>query len=149
MFRNTIGEGKSGWRIWKYSSRNSLQTTTLLMPIEFKFDACIGGARDEEKAELRTYFFCAWWFWSMGWKTNVRNYSIFERKSRNGQSSCFSISNWTELDVWVIWQEQIEIPSIYFSHKRKVFLRDGMIWISFSICTKKKKKRNWRTNCSF
>jgi sulfate adenylyltransferase subunit 2 len=43
--------------------------------------------------------------------------------------TCVPISNWTELDVWsYIEQEQIEIPSIYFSHKRKVFLRDGMIW---------------------
>ena len=41
----------------------------------------------------------------------------------------FPISNWTELDVWsYIEQEQIEIPSIYFSHKRKTFLRDGLIW---------------------
>jgi hypothetical protein len=62
-------EGNS-WRNGEYSSRNSLQTTTLLDAIEeFKFDACIGGARrDEEKHELRAYFFCSWWFWSMGRK---------------------------------------------------------------------------------
>ena len=41
----------------------------------------------------------------------------------------FPISNWTELDVWsYIEEEDIEIPSIYFAHKRKTFVRDGMIW---------------------
>jgi sulfate adenylyltransferase subunit 2 len=51
------------------------------------------------------------------------------------------ISNWTELDVWsYIEQEQIEIPSIYFSHKRKVFLRDGMIFILHMFIKKKTKK---------
>jgi sulfate adenylyltransferase subunit 2 len=55
-------------------------------------------------------------------------FDILNGKIENGQNSCFS-NIWTELDVWsYIEEEQIEIPSIYFSHKRKVFLRDGMIW---------------------
>jgi sulfate adenylyltransferase subunit 2 len=40
----------------------------------------------------------------------------------------FPLSNWTELDVWYyLNQEQVEIPSIYFSHQRRVFERDGML----------------------
>jgi sulfate adenylyltransferase subunit 2 len=57
-------------------------------------------------------------------------------------SACFPISNWTELDVWsYIEQEQIEIPSIYFSHKRKVFLRDGMIWSHSPYVYQEEKKK--------
>jgi sulfate adenylyltransferase subunit 2 len=64
--------------------------------------------------------------WSMGRK-NQRP-ELFDLLNGT-KRACFPISNWTELDVWsYIEQEQIEIPSIYFSHKRKVFLRDGMIW---------------------
>jgi sulfate adenylyltransferase subunit 2 len=64
-------------------------------------------------------------------------------KIENGQNvRVFPISNWTELDVWsYIEQEQIEIPSIYFSHKRKVFLRDGMIWSHLHMFIKKKTKK--------
>jgi sulfate adenylyltransferase subunit 2 len=41
----------------------------------------------------------------------------------------FPISNWTELDVWTyIQKENIQIPSIYFAHKRPTFIRDGLIW---------------------
>jgi len=40
----------------------------------------------------------------------------------------FPISNWTEMDVYqYILQEGIELPSIYFSHRRRVFERDGML----------------------
>jgi len=40
----------------------------------------------------------------------------------------FPISNWTELDVWrYIEREQLEVPSIYFTHEREVFERDGML----------------------
>lgn len=57
-------------------------------------------------------------------------FDLLNGKIEIGQNvRVFPISNWTELDVWsYIEQEQIEIPSIYFSHKRKVFLRDGLIW---------------------
>ena len=41
----------------------------------------------------------------------------------------FPLSNWTELDVWqYIEEEKIDLPSIYFSHEREVFRRDGMLY---------------------
>jgi sulfate adenylyltransferase subunit 2 len=40
----------------------------------------------------------------------------------------FPISNWTELDVWnYIKQENLVIPSIYYAHKREVFVRNGLL----------------------
>jgi sulfate adenylyltransferase subunit 2 len=41
----------------------------------------------------------------------------------------FPISNWTEVDVWqYVAEEQLELPSIYFAHRREVFERDGMLY---------------------
>ena len=132
--QDAIDEGKVVEESGKYSSRNSLQTTTLLDAIEeFKFDACIGGARrDEEKARAKERIFSVRDDFGQWDEKNQRPelFDILNGKIENGQNvRVFPISNWTELDVWsYIEQEQIEIPSIYFSHKRKVFLRDGMIW---------------------
>ena len=40
----------------------------------------------------------------------------------------FPLSNWTELDIWqYIAEESIELPSIYYAHRRQVFERDGML----------------------
>ena len=111
--QDAIDQGKVREERGRYSSRNSLQTTTLLDAIEeFKFDACIGGARRDEKNQRPELF------------------DMLNGKIHNGQNvRCFPISNWTELDVWeYIKTENIEIPSIYFAHEREVFLRDGMIW---------------------
>ena len=132
--QDAIDEGKVVEESGKYSSRNSLQTTTLLDAIEeFKFDACIGGARrDEEKARAKERIFSVRDDFGQWDEKNQRPelFDILNGKIENGQNvRVFPISNWTELDVWsYIEEEQIEIPSIYFSHKRKVFLRDGMIW---------------------
>ena len=118
----------------KYASRNNLQTVTLLDAIEeFKFDACIGGARrDEEKARAKERVFSVRDDFGQ-W--NARNqrpelFDILNGRIQKGENvRAFPISNWTELDVWnYIKSEQIEIPSVYYAHKRKVFLRDGMIW---------------------
>jgi sulfate adenylyltransferase subunit 2 len=67
-------------------------------------------------------------------KINVLNYGIFlmAEKHVGEHFRVFPISNWTEMDVWqYIYQEQIEMPSLYFSHKRKVFERDG-VWYAQS-----------------
>lgn len=118
----------------KYASRNNLQTVTLLDAIEeFKFDACIGGARrDEEKARAKERVFSVRDDFGQ-W--NARNqrpelFDILNGRIQKGENvRAFPISNWTELDVWnYIKSEQIEIPSVYYAHTRKVFLRDGMIW---------------------
>ena len=131
---DTIREKKLTEPKGKFASRNWLQTHTLLDTIEeFKFDACIGGARrDEEKARAKERIFSVRDDFGQWDEKNQRPelFDLLNGKIENGQNvRVFPISNWTELDVWsYIEQEQIEIPSIYFSHKRKVFLRDGMIW---------------------
>jgi len=40
----------------------------------------------------------------------------------------FPLSNWTELDIWQYVDEQkLELPQIYFAHRRTVFRRTGML----------------------
>ena len=132
--QDTIDQGKVKEETGRYSSRNALQTTTLLDAIdEFKFDACIGGARrDEEKARAKERIFSVRDDFGQ-WDEKNQRPELFDML--NGQINLgqnvrvFPISNWTELDVWTyIERENLEIPSIYFSHKRKIFVRDGLLW---------------------
>lgn len=132
--QDSIDQGKVREESGRYSSRNTLQTTTLLDAIEeFKFDACIGGARrDEEKARAKERIFSVRDDFGQWDEKNQRPelFDMLNGQIEHGQNvRVFPISNWTELDVWsYIEKETLEIPSIYFSHKRKTFLRDGMIW---------------------
>jgi len=132
--QDSIDQGKVREESGKYSSRNILQTTTLLDAIEeFKFDACIGGARrDEEKARAKERIFSVRDDFGQWDEKNQRPelFDMLNGEIEHGQNvRVFPISNWTELDVWsYIEKETLEIPSIYFSHQRKTFLRDGMIW---------------------
>ncbi len=132
--QDSIDQGKVVEEKGKYASRNSLQTTTLLDALEeFKFDAAIGGARrDEEKARAKERIFSVRDDFGQ-WDEKNQRPELFDHlngKIDLGQNvRVFPISNWTELDVWsYIEKENIEIPSIYFAHKRKIFVRDGMIW---------------------
>ncbi len=132
--QDSIDQGKVVEEKGKYASRNSLQTTTLLDALEeFKFDAAIGGARrDEEKARAKERIFSVRDDFGQ-WDEKNQRPELFDHlngKIDLGQNvRVFPISNWTELDVWsYIEKEGIEIPSIYFAHKRKIFVRDGMIW---------------------
>jgi len=115
------------------ASRIRLQTTTLLDTIEkYKFDACIGGARrDEEKARAKERFFSHRDEFGQWDPKNQRPelWNLFNGRMHQGeQFRIFPISNWTELDVWqYLAMEQIEMPSLYFSHKRRVFNRDGAL----------------------
>jgi sulfate adenylyltransferase subunit 2 len=100
---------------------------------EFKFDACMGGARrDEEKARAKERVFSIRDDFGQWDEKNQRPelFDMLNGKIGLGQNvRVFPISNWTELDVWsYIQKEGFEIPSIYFAHKRKVFMRDNMIW---------------------
>ena len=116
-------------------SRNRQQAPTLVAAIEeFKFDAAFGGGRrDEEKARAkeRIYSFRdEFGTWDPKnqrpelW--NTYNGAIFPGENIR----VFPLSNWTELDVWqYIERESVEIPSIYFSHEREVFHRDGQ-WLN-------------------
>ncbi|MFC4096518.1 sulfate adenylyltransferase subunit CysD [Euzebyella saccharophila] len=132
--QDSIDQGKVKEETGKYASRNMLQTTTLLDAIEeFKFDACIGGARrDEEKARAKERIFSVRDDFGQWDEKNQRPelFDMLNGQIELGQNvRVFPISNWTELDVWsYIESENIEIPSIYFAHKRKTFLRDGLIW---------------------
>lgn len=125
------------------ASRNTLQTTTLLDTIErHKFDACIGGARrDEEKARAKERIFSHRDDFGQWNPKNQRPelWNIFNgRKNMGEHFRVFPISNWTEMDVWqYILQEKIELPSLYYTHKRKVFQRDGQ-WLAAEDCIRRR-----------
>ncbi len=132
--QDNIDNGTVKEETGRYASRNMLQTETLLDAIEeFGFDACIGGARrDEEKARAKERIFSVRDDFGQ-WDEKNQRPEVFDML--NGKIDLglnvrvFPISNWTELDVWsYIEKENIEIPSIYFAHKRKTFFRDGLIW---------------------
>jgi sulfate adenylyltransferase subunit 2 len=116
------------------ASRNRLQTTTLLDAIEeHQFDACIGGGRrDEERARAKERIFSHRDEFGQWDPKNQRPelWSLYNARLRKGEHfRVFPISNWTELDVWMyVKREKLELPSIYYSHRRKVFQRDGMLY---------------------
>ena len=115
------------------ASRNSLQIVTLLDTLEkHKIDAAMGGARrDEEKARAKERFFSHRDEFGQWDPKNQRPelWNLFNGKKNNGEHfRVFPISNWTEMDVWeYIKLEEIDLPSLYFSHKRKCVKRDGVI----------------------
>ena len=117
------------------ASRNVLQTVTLLDAIEaHKFDAAIGGGRrDEEKARAKERFFSHRDMFGQWDPKNQRPelWYLFNGKKRMGEHfRVFPISNWTEMDIWqYILAEDIDLPSIYFTHERDVFFRDG-VWLA-------------------
>lgn len=125
------------------ASRNALQTIPLLEAIEKnKFDCAMGGARrDEEKARAKERFFSHRDEFGQWDPKNQRPelWNIFNGRKHIGEHfRVFPISNWTEMDVWqYIYMEKIEMPSLYFSHKRKVFERDG-VWYADSPYMQKK-----------
>lgn len=134
---DTIREKKLTEPKGKFASRNWLQTHTLLDTIEeFKFDACIGGARrDEEKARAKERIFSVRDEFGQ-WNPKLQRpelWNIFNGKIHKGENvRVFPISNWTELDVWnYLRKEGITLPSIYFSHDRDVINHEGQ-WVAVS-----------------
>jgi len=115
------------------ASRNLLQTVTLLDAIEkYKIDAALGGGRrDEEKARAKERFFSHRDEFGQWDPKNQRPelWNIFNgRKNQGEHFRVFPLSNWTEMDIWqYIYLEKIELPSLYFTHERDVFNRDG-VW---------------------
>jgi sulfate adenylyltransferase subunit 2 len=115
------------------ASRNPLQTVTLLDGIErHSFDAAFGGARrDEEKARAKERVFSFRDEFGQWDPKNQRPelWSLYNgRRHRGEHIRVFPLSNWTELDIWLyIGREGIELPSIYFAHRRELFVRDGML----------------------
>jgi sulfate adenylyltransferase subunit 2 len=115
------------------ASRNALQTTTLLRCIaENRFDAVFGGARrDEEKARAKERVFSFRDEFGQ-WEPRAQRpelWNIYNGRYRRGEHiRVFPLSNWTELDIWqYIESERIELPSLYYAHRRPVVERDGML----------------------
>jgi sulfate adenylyltransferase subunit 2 len=135
--QQSIDEGRVAEEKGINASRNVLQTATLLDTIEkHKFDAAMGGGRrDEEKARAKERFFSHRDEFGQWDPKNQRPelWNLFNGKKRLGEHfRIFPISNWTEMDVWqYILAREIELPSLYFAHQRKVFERDGM-WLAES-----------------
>jgi sulfate adenylyltransferase subunit 2 len=131
--QDSIDQGRAVEEKGVNASRNGLQTVTLVDAIEeLKFDCAIGGARrDEEKARAKERFFSHRDEFSQWDPKNQRPelWNLFNgRKAVGEHFRVFPISNWTEMDVWqYILQEDIPLPSLYFTHKREVFDRDGML----------------------
>jgi sulfate adenylyltransferase subunit 2 len=117
-------------------TRNPLQTVPLLDTINAnKFDAVFGGGRrDEERARAKERIFSlrnAFGQWEPR-RQRPELWNLYNGRHRPGEHvRVFPLSNWTELEVWrYIAREKVELPSIYFAHRREVFRRDGMLLTS-------------------
>jgi sulfate adenylyltransferase subunit 2 len=115
------------------ASRNRLQTVTLLDAItEHGFDAVFGGGRrDEEKARAKERVFSFRDEFGQWDPKNQRPelWNLYNGRHRKGEHiRVFPLSNWTELDIWqYVADDGVDLPSIYFAHRRPVFRRDGML----------------------
>ena len=131
--QKAIDEGKLVEETGVNASRNGLQTSVLLEAIvEHNFDCAMGGARrDEEKARAKERFFSHRDDFGQWDPKNQRPelWNLFNGRKNVGEHfRAFPISNWTEMDIWqYILNEKIELPSLYFSHQRDVFERDGTL----------------------
>lgn len=131
--QESIDQGRVAEERGMNATRNALQITTLLDTIEkHQFDACMGGARrDEEKARAKERFFSHRDEFGQWDPKNQRPelWNLFNGLKHFGENfRVFPISNWTEMDIWqYILLENIELPSLYFSHKRECFVRNGTI----------------------
>jgi sulfate adenylyltransferase subunit 2 len=131
--QDDIDAGRSVEETGARASRNRLQTTALLRGItDNNFGAAFGGARrDEEKARAKERVFSFRDEWGQWDPRNQRPelWSLYNARHRKGEHlRVFPLSNWTELDIWTyIRDEQIELPPLYYAHRREVVERDGML----------------------
>ncbi|RJX31041.1 MAG: sulfate adenylyltransferase subunit CysD [Oxalobacter sp.] len=130
---DSIKRGTVRLRNPQTDSRNAAQAVTLLEAIEeFKFDACIGGARrDEEKARAKERIFSFRDDFGQ-WDPKAQRpelWSLYNTRVHPGENMrVFPISNWTELDIWqYIAREKLALPSIYYAHERQVIPRNGLL----------------------
>jgi sulfate adenylyltransferase subunit 2 len=132
--QDTIDQGRVSEETGPRASRNRLQTTTLLDAIsEYHCDCAIGGARrDEERSRAKERIFSFRDDFGQWDPKNQRPelWNLYNTRIRPGEHvRVFPLSNWTELDIWeYIQTEKLRIPSIYFSHPRQTFARDGMLY---------------------
>jgi sulfate adenylyltransferase subunit 2 len=132
--QDSIDQGRVIEESGPRASRNRLQTTTLLDAIaEHRFDAAIGGARrDEERARAKERIFS--FRDDLGqWDPKAQRpelWNVYNTQIHPGEHvRVFPLSNWTELDIWeYIDSETLAVPTIYFSHTRPTFTRDGMLY---------------------
>lgn len=133
LVQESIDAGRVTEETGPGASRNGLQTVTLLDAIHaLRVDCAVGGARrDEEKARAKERLFSHRDRFGQWDPRNQRPelWSLYNGRKHPGEHfRVFPISNWTEMDVWqYIAQEQIPMPSLYFTHPRDVFERDGML----------------------
>ena len=131
--QTSIDSGRQKEEAGPNPSRNRLQILTLLDTLaELKADVALGGGRrDEEKARAKERFFSHRDRFGQSDPKNQRPelWNIFNgRKNMGEHFRVFPLSNWTEMDVWqYISAENIEMPSLYFSHERDVLERDGVL----------------------
>jgi sulfate adenylyltransferase subunit 2 len=137
--QDSINQGKVVEETGINASRNKAQSVTLLDAIdELKIDAAVGGGRrDEEKARAKERFFSHRNEFGQWDPKNQRPelWNIFNGHKNFGEHfRVFPISNWTELDVWqYILNEKIKLPDLYYTHRRKIFYRNGvyLAWAPF------------------
>jgi sulfate adenylyltransferase subunit 2 len=132
--QDSIDSGRVVEETGPRASRNRLQSVTLLDAIEeHGFKAAFGGARrDEERARAKERILSFRDDFGQ-WDPKAQRpelWNLYNGYVKPGEHvRVFPLSNWTELDVWeYIRAERLELPSIYFSHEREVFLRDGMLY---------------------
>jgi sulfate adenylyltransferase subunit 2 len=131
--QESIDQGKVIEERGMNASRNKAQSITLLDAIEkFQIDAALGGGRrDEEKARAKERFFSHRDEFGQWNPKNQRPelWNLFNGKKQMGEHfRVFPISNWTELDIWqYIQQENIALPSLYFTHEREIVRRGNSI----------------------
>jgi sulfate adenylyltransferase subunit 2 len=131
--QDSIDQGRVVEETGPRASRNRLQTVTLLDAIaEHGFDAVFGGGRrDEEKARAKERVFSFRDDFGQWDPKNQRPelWNLYNGKHRKGEHiRVFPLSNWTELDIWqYVADDAVELPSIYYAHRREVFRRDGML----------------------
>ncbi len=131
--QDSIDAGRATERPGPYATRNRLQARTLLDALaEHRVGAAIGGARrDEERSRAKERFFSVRGQ-AGGWEPRSQRPEVWDlyntRLGAGEHLRVFPLSNWTELDVWrYIMAEGLELPSIYYAHRRSVFRRDGML----------------------
>ena len=131
--QKAIDDGKVVEETGPYASRNGLQIVALLEGIEQgQYDAALGGGRrDEEKARAKERFFSHRDVFGQWDPKNQRPelWNIFNGRKQHGEHfRVFPLSDWTEMDIWqYIKLESIDLPNLYFSHKRECFVRNGVI----------------------
>ena len=137
LVQDSIDQGKVKEETGINASRNKAQSVTLLDAIEeLKIDVAVGGGRrDEEKARAKERFFSHRNEFGQWDPKNQRPelWNIFNGHKNFGEHfRVFPISNWTELDVWqYIHKEGIKLPELYYTHRRRIFERNGL-WLAWA-----------------